>query len=77
MKNFITSTILGLSALAFTASAGTSFCGIDIHRAAKDGLPPTYCYAKQEAGDQTFDGQIHTKCEGKECPEANFVLNTL
>jgi hypothetical protein len=74
MKKFLAT--LSMFGLAFTAQAGTSFCGIDIHRAAQDNLPATYCYAKQEAGDQTFGGQIHTKCQGSACPAANSV-NTL
>jgi len=52
-------------------------CGMDFARAEKDNLPITYCYARQEAGNQTFGGFLKPSCSGDACPKANYTLNVL
>jgi len=60
---------------ALTIAASSSWCGIDVDRAEKEGLPPRYCFDRQAAGNQTFGGFLKTACSGSECQTANTTLN--
>lgn len=60
-------------ALLFTASAGTGMCGMDFDRSHTVGVPRTYCWARQDAGHQTFNGFLNLPCSGSACPGANHI----
>lgn len=65
--------ILGLSSVASASFAALAECGSDHARAVKEQLPPNYCFAKQERGDDNFGGKLFPACEGTACPIPNNV----
>lgn len=52
-------------------------CGWDFAQAKAEGLPPTYCFARQVRGHVTFGGQLNLPCEGEACPVPNNVENNI
>ncbi len=52
-------------------------CGWDFVQAHNEGLPLTYCFARQVRGHVTFDGQLNLPCSGSSCPVPNVAQKTL
>jgi hypothetical protein len=63
--------IASLFAAMFWFGNPAAPCGWDFQQAHDEGLPPTYCFARQARGDILFDGLLKKACSGTSCPITN------
>lgn len=73
MKKLAASMFLGL----FWLGNASAPCGWDFAQAKVEGLPPTYCFARQVRGHVTYNGWLNLPCSGDECPVPNVAQKTL
>lgn len=63
--------------LAFLGNATVGSCGMDFSRSHEVGVPPTFCWARQDLGEHLFNGLLNRQCSGEACPLPNTTLNFL
>jgi hypothetical protein len=63
--------------LAFLGNASVGICGWDFARSHTEGVPPTFCWIRQDLGHQTYNGYLNLPCEGEACPVPNNVENNI
>ena len=73
MKRLAASMFLAL----FWLGATSAPCGWDFTQAITEGLPLTYCFAKQVRGHETFNGKLNLPCEGATCSVSNTTSSVL
>lgn len=78
MKKLIIAMLLSLglfsSVMAFDYPANwdaTAPCGWSFAKSAEFNVPFTYCWAKQDRGDVTFNNLINVACSGSTCLTGN------
>lgn len=63
--------------LAFLGNASVGICGWDFASSHTEGVPPTFCWLRQDLGHQTYNGYLNLPCEGDACPAINTTFNVL
>ena len=82
MKNLIIAALLSVTfaslSLAYSYPAGwnpEAPCGWEFNKSHEEQVPLTYCWAKQDRGNQTYNGFLGVACSGSACKAANNVHN--